>query len=201
MSASPIEQMYQSAIDVNDAYVLWRMKPTDSTKDIFGASLWVYCAKLLNKDFHLTFSPGLRVTKTLTHNGANMYLSNEDLIQDAVLQIWDKLDQFNGSSSFATWARKAINTKTLGTLQRTSKEFDEEIVESGHDHDSYVSLNKYLDLRAFRETLSVVDDEFLQLKLDGYTEAELGAHFNENAEWAKVAYKRIVRNLQQFARK
>lgn len=199
--SSPLETMRQLAIHVNEAYVLWRMQPTEENKNILGASLWVYCAGLLGKDFQIASESNRRQERTIKREGGEMYLSANDLVQDACLKIWEDLPNFNGNSSFATWARKVINTTTAKTLQRTHKDFDEEIVETGFDSHPYVSFNKHLDLQRFRESLSEDDDLFLHLKLEGYTEVELGKYFNESAEWAHHKYRQIVKDLTKFSKK
>lgn len=199
-----IELIRKIAIPVNDAYVLWRMKPTDENKDIFGASIWVYCEKILSKDFHFSLRRSSRkrhIEHTMHCSGGEVYFNLDDLIQDACLQIWEDLDSFKGNSSFATWARKSINGRTIKTLQRTQTDTLKDPTELDVQYDPYDTLNMRLDLETFKETLSERDNLFLHLKLEGLSEAELGEHFDENAEWAKVTYKRIVRNRQQFTRK
>ena len=200
-SSSPIEVMKQKAIKLNEAYVLWRLKPTDETKDIFGSSLWVYCASLLGKDFQISAESSRRQERTIKRGDGEMYLGVNDLVQDACLQIWEDLPNFSGNSSFATWARKVVNTTTAKTLQRTNMDFDDETVETGIDSHPYVSFNKHLDLQRFRETLSEADDLFLHFKLEGFTEVELSKVFNESPEWARATYQKIVRMLHKFTKK
>jgi RNA polymerase sigma factor (sigma-70 family) len=200
-TVNPIELMRKIAIPVNDAYVLWRMKTTEENKNIFGASIWAYCEKILSKDFHFSLRRSSRkqhIEHTMHCSGGEVYFSIDDLIQDACLQIWEDLDSFKGNSSFATWARKSINGRTIKTLRRTQTDTLKDPTELDVEYDPYDTLNMRLDLETFKETLSERDNLFLHLKLEGFSEAELGEHFDESAEWANDTYRNITVRLQKF---
>ena len=163
---------------LNEVYKQYKDNPTDENKDIFGAELMKYCAKMVRTKFS-----GRR--------------DIDDMTMDACLLVWKDLEQYKGTSEFSTWVGSVLIH--MGIAEAEAQDGHEEVPleESSAIYNPYRGIDAKLDLKSLLSTLNERDKSFIKLKLEGYEEAELDKEFKQAPGWAHKRYQRIVEKLQK----
>ena len=128
----------------------------------------------------------------------------EDIMQEAFLTAFTKLDSFKGEVTFGAWLKRIVINKSLTQLKKNNKyrEVKMEVLTS-HNDTTEDSIN-YAELKASKvlETLNSLKDNYriiLTLNLiDGYDYEEIAqilAYTNENV---RTTISRAKKKLKQM---
>jgi RNA polymerase sigma-70 factor (ECF subfamily) len=124
----------------------------------------------------------------------------EDLLQEAFIRAWQKLDSFRGDSQFGTWLHKLSANVALSErrsrIRRLSRETDlSEAIERGATGDRDVYAGHRMDLEKAISRLPERARTVLVLyDIEGYSHAEV-AEISGMAEGSSKAQLHRARNL------
>lgn len=121
----------------------------------------------------------------------------QDYTQDIFLRLFDRLDRFQGRSSFSTWLYTIASNYVLDQL-RLSKRLPTLSLDEGYEYDSYATdeaaetLEPSLaQLGRAMKTISGQDAAILRLKYqDGLDVRQIGDRLNLNDSAVKMRLKR-----------
>lgn len=164
---------------INEVFEAWKAHPTPEHYEALGWEMTNYAHAVI------------------AQSGA--YRGNfEDLIQDAVVAGLEGIERFEGRSSFKTWfhtivVRSVGNTrdarvKKNNQQQRTDVGECPEMVERAPDPQQLMEAREVLT--TLEENLEKQDLAILNLVLQGYRRAEIGAVLNLSP--AQVKYRMVV---------
>lgn len=128
----------------------------------------------------------------------------EDITQEAFLKVFNSLDSYHFSGSFAGWVRRVLVNEVINYL-RTNKKlelvFDNEIAENEllSMFDTKWAVNS-LTLEQYLIKLSTASRTVLILhEVEGYKHKEIAKLFDKSESFSKMALKRAYSELKQMA--
>ncbi|MBL4905384.1 MAG: RNA polymerase sigma factor [Flavobacteriaceae bacterium] len=127
----------------------------------------------------------------------------EDIMQEAFLTAFTKLDMFKGEVTFGAWLKKIVVNKSLTQLKKNNKyrEVKMEVL-SSHNEPAEDSIN-YAELKASKvlNTMNSLKDNYriiLTLNLiDGYDYEEIGEILGYSNENVRTTISRAKKKLKQ----
>ncbi len=124
----------------------------------------------------------------------------EDLLQEAFIRAWQKLDSFRGDSQFGTWLHKLSANVALSDrrsrIRRLSRETElNEAIERGATGDRDVYAGQRMDLeKAISHLPERARTVLVLYDIEGYSHAEV-AEISGMAEGSSKAQLHRARNL------
>ncbi len=126
----------------------------------------------------------------------------EDVMQEAFLAAFDKLDTFSGEVSFGGWLKKIVVNRSLDALRKRKiqlEEIDERttsIAEGEDDH--YAKMEKVELIKYVISGMSEKNRVLLNLHLiDGYPHEEIAEMLDMNHGAVRTGYTRAKKKLQE----
>jgi len=130
----------------------------------------------------------------------------EDVSQEVLVLIWNKLGSFAGLSTLETWVYRFTSFELMNavrrkrTRQRVGELDADPAVQSAPD--SRTRLMEYEHLYRALDRLEPVDAHVIRLKhFQGLSFEEIGARLSIPVNTAKTKYYRGVEKLREFLRK
>ncbi len=128
----------------------------------------------------------------------------EDLMQEAFLTAFNKLNTFKGEVAFGAWLKRIVINKSLTQLKKNNRysEVKMEIV-SDDEIDSGIDLNyEVLGVQNILNTINSLKDNYriiLNLNLiEGYDNEEIATILNYSNENVRTTISRAKKKLQQI---
>lgn len=170
--------------DLNYWYKKMQLGPSVEVEEEFARALWLYCHKVVKLTFLKQF---------------NQYI---DCVNDSVLACLNTQSPYDGknAASYSTWVSGVVKRTCLHEKCNRIK-LKELPLEDVPEESSYVTQDKRLDLQKLISQLSQDEKDLVNLKLQGFENEEVGAHFNISANAAKCKYQRITEKLTLLAQK
>lgn len=130
----------------------------------------------------------------------------EDLVQDAFVRAFDRLDTFRGDASFGTWIHTIAVSVTLNGLRQRKRRRDHE---TEHEDMSTLPAAAPADHPGLRRDLdravAVLDDPhrlvFVMHDLEGYTHEEIAAAMGTPVGTAKARLSRARARMRTWFEK
>lgn len=137
----------------------------------------------------------------------NNYDDAEDALQEAFINAFKNIQQFEGRSSIGAWLKRIVVNQALSYVQKKKAEFitlenhhlhlaDEE----GEDDQYYVQ-----DIERIRNAIQQLPDGyrvvFSLYLLEGYDHAEIGQVLNVSESTSKSQYNRAKKKLKEILKK
>lgn len=167
---------------INESHAAWVSSPTQENSDRFGLDLMAYCEGLL-RNFRTT--------------------NVDDLVSDAIVRVWEKLDSFNPKkSAFATWVKYVVFNNSKNAQRAFLNHNEVELEEEGDEGNWEKDMNMHLTLKQLISRLDVDDQEIVRLYLEGFTQEEIGEKINKPLKYVENSWlRRIMPQLKELAQK
>jgi len=129
----------------------------------------------------------------------------EDLSQEVLVLIWNKLDSYEGLSTLETWVYRFTSFELMNALRRkrTRQRIGELSAEPAATPDETARTRRleYEHLHLALQRLETADADVIRLKhFEELTFEEIGARMAMSANTAKTKYYRGLMRLQQILR-
>ena len=132
------------------------------------------------------------------------YFKNEhevkDVLQDAFIKVFEKVDKFSFTGSFQGWVRKLIVFHCIDVIRKNKKEalvFNDEF-EDVKEEDVAEPEFTYEQLQTAINSLSTQYKlVFSMYTLDGFTHKEIAVELNISEGTSKSNYFKAKKNIQQ----
>lgn len=114
----------------------------------------------------------------------------EDVTQEVFTQLWQKISQFKGGSSFSTWLYRMVTNRAFDYIRsrRETEEITPEMaVQRPQQH-------LKLELEQALSSLSIVNRQYVELRAAGYSGKDLGGAYAVNSRIRK-AHQQLRRQL------
>ena len=133
----------------------------------------------------------------------------EDIMQEAFLNAFTKLDSFKGEVAFGAWLKRIVINKSLTQIKKNSR-FEEvkfEIIENKLEDESTVADNDILDYSVIKaneilKTMERLKDNYriaLTLSLiEGYDNEEIASIMNISNENCRTTISRAKTKLRRL---
>lgn len=170
--------------ELNELYAKLLEGPTIEVEAEFAAGLWNYCRKLVKKRFPGQFS------------------RYKDCVNDAVFETLRDRSQYDGKNmaSFSTWVGK-VTLNVCYRAQHTIMKRNEYPLFEDFDYKLESSKEEKQTLKQLLLQLPQDEQDFVNLKLQGFENKEVAEHFGKSESWAKTQYFRITESLKLLASK
>jgi len=169
-------------MDLNEAYELYRTNPSPETKEQFGESLVQYCTAY----YKLHFCFGRDTFETLYEGLGN-----------AILSVWKDIDKFDPDRcKFHTWVTMTLKGDIFNEMEKYRLRNEERMHEGIPAPSLYEGIDAKLTLRKLIETLDLLDQQHVRLRLEGHSAAEISVALRVPIAVIRNDWKRILRNLQ-----
>lgn len=121
------------------------------------------------------------------------YISDPDIINEVLSQsfisMWSKIDQYNPTYNFSTWAYAIAKNEALGQIRISNKTISHETLTENHSK----KLKMYSPVEEFQEEVMIPTGEDLITKL---YDASLHAIYNLSEPYKTVMIEREVNKKQ-----
>ncbi len=136
------------------------------------------------------------------HNLAWRMLANREdareVLQDTLLQVHTRIEQFRGDAPFWSWLRKIAVNAALARLRSSTPPHDELDDEMAAET---ASLPDWIDLEKGLAQLPAQTRSVLWLHLvEGYSHEEIAQEFGRSLSFSKSQVQRGARRLREFMR-
>lgn len=125
----------------------------------------------------------------------------EDVLQDAFIKVFTKLDTFHGDSKLETWITRIVINTALNAIRKTVWVDDIDEIDTELTDPSEVVLSGFhwQDLVSFIHTLPTGCQTVFNLyAIEGYTHKEIADLLNVSESTSKTQYlraKQLLRNI------
>lgn len=160
---------------INEAYKTYLSNPTQYS-DPFYKALYQFVRKSMPR-----IPPGV---------------DPEDVVQDSVVRIWEKLPSFKGDSEFSTWVTRVLRSQFADSLRRESprSQLDADLEEA----EGLEAEPTELPIES-QERIDKLGPELKQivlLRLEGYNESQIGEHMGLSQQTVSNRLKEIKERLK-----
>ncbi len=129
----------------------------------------------------------------------------EDIMQEAFLDAFRKIDTFKGEASFGSWLSRIVVNKSLDAIKRSheSKSIDdiEEAPDEIQEDEDYLAVLSY-KVKSIRKAIHLLSDHYrvvLSLYLlEGYDHEEISQILNISNNLSRIRYLRAKRKLIEY---
>jgi len=140
----------------------------------------------------------------------NDRMEAEDVMQEAFLKAFDKIDTYSGRVSFGAWLKRIVINHSLDEIKKKKLEFESveegnrpgEIKEEKEDEDE---REIYEQIETIKETINELPDGYrivLSLYLlEGYDHEEIAEILNMSSSTSRSQYTRAKYKLKQQLKK
>ncbi len=171
--------------------ILKRMSDSDlivlSKKQDMKAQMELY-----NRYYHAMFNTAFRII--------NNVVDAEDVMQEAFLSAFKKLEQYSGKATFGAWLKRIVVNRSLDFLKHKKEFVDiEELDVSDEFFSDVADDNVAFKIKVIKECLHnmpIAQRVILSLYLfEGYDHDEIASILNISAEASRARYSRAKRKL------
>lgn len=176
-------------MNLNEAYSLYLTDP-DNYTDPFGVELLNFC-KAFQKNY---------TRDDAGVSSVSSWYSTDDAVNAAILKIWQHLPEYNPEvgASFSTWAGSILTNAIKNAFRDHAMRSEIGLSETVSIHEPHHSIESKLTLKKLISTLNESDKYFIKLKMDGYSQEEIGAACERDAIWAKEKWKYLKKKFTQM---
>ena len=128
----------------------------------------------------------------------------EDILQEAFISAFRKLDSFRGDSSFGAWLKRIVVNKAINFIKRKKLEIDpldEGTVESQVDN-PYDDEDLVMNVDRIRNAIQMLPDGyrvvFSLYLLEGYDHREIAQILEINESTSKSQYNRAKKKIREL---
>jgi RNA polymerase sigma factor (sigma-70 family) len=157
-------------MNLNDAYQLYKDDP-GANQEVFGTELLKYCQSITR---------------------------NEDDASEGIVRVFEKMNDFRGESNFTTWVHSILTHKNLDRIRHESWEAPlEEARLKTHDGGIF-DIETRLSFKKALLALTPKEQEFVRLKVSGFSPKELGERFKMSEHSVENELKKIIRKCKKL---
>jgi RNA polymerase sigma-70 factor (ECF subfamily) len=125
----------------------------------------------------------------------------EDIMQEAFLKAFSKIDTYKGEVSFGAWLKKIVINRSLDYLKKRKVKF-EEINEKTNQLPDYQMETKEVNVQAIKDAIQKLPDGYrvvLSLFLiEGYDHEEISEILGISNSNSRTQYLRAKNKLREF---
>ncbi len=128
----------------------------------------------------------------------------EDIMQEAFLTAFSKLNTFKGEVTFGAWLKKIVINKSLTQLKKNKRYEDVKVIvgtEKNHNEE-YTDTYEHIPVKTVLDTIQKLKDNYrllLTLNLiEGYDYEEITEITNYSNENVRTIISRAKRKLKQM---
>ncbi len=127
----------------------------------------------------------------------------EDIMQEAFLKAFSKIDSYNNTSSFGAWLKRIVINESINELRRRKPEYSMDVIETGQaEHEKEDGEWKNLTVRKIRAGIEKLNDRYravLNLILvEGYDHREVAEILDVSYNNTRVLYTRARQKLREI---
>ncbi len=147
--------------------------------------------------YKLYYKPMYSVCMRLINNEAEA----EDVMQEAFLKAFTKIDSYKGEVSFGAWLKRIVINRSLDHLKKKKVKF-EEISEKTNQIADYQMETKEVNVRAIKDAIQKLPDGYrivLSLYLiEGYDHEEISEILGISNSNSRTQYLRAKNKLREL---
>jgi RNA polymerase sigma factor (sigma-70 family) len=126
----------------------------------------------------------------------------QDILQDAFIKIFEKMDSYHGTGSLEGWIKKVMVNTALDNFrknkhERNNIELDVNIASHNSYEESYDSLSAKDLLKIIQKLPIGYRTVFNLFAIEGYSHKEIGEMLGINESTSKSQYSRAKSHLQK----
>lgn len=127
----------------------------------------------------------------------------QDIVQEAFIKVFTKVNNFNCDGSFAGWIRRIVVNETINRVKSESLlrlDSDSEVVEFQSSHLFGTDwLDACSDLEFLLKELSITSRAILILhEVEGYTHKEIASFYGKSVSFSKTTLSRAYSSLMKI---
>lgn len=174
-------------MNLNEAYSLYLTDP-DNYTDPFGVELLNFC-KAFQKNY---------TRDDAGVSSVSSWYSTDDAVNAAILKIWQHLPEFNPEmgATFTTWVRAILQNSIKDAYRDHAMRSEIGLSETVAIHEPHRAIEDKLTVKRLLSKLSETDKYFVTLKIDGYSDEQIGVVFNKNRQWAWNKWHRLKNKMK-----
>lgn len=128
----------------------------------------------------------------------------QDIVQDAFMKIFKKVNSFNSHGSFSGWIRRIVVNETINRVksERLLRLVSDNQITEFNDSNLFGTewVLACSDLESLLKKLSITSRTVLILhEIEGYKHQEISAMFGKSVSFSKVALSRAYNDLMKIA--
>ena len=132
----------------------------------------------------------------------NNYVEAEDVLQEAFVRAFRKLDSFKGDSTFGAWLKRIVVNTSINQLRKKRAEFvglEDERLEM--QYEAEVERECQWDMKEIRKAIADLPEGyrvvFSLYCIEGYDHAEIGSILGISEATSKSQYSRAKKKLRE----
>ena len=124
----------------------------------------------------------------------------QDVVQDAFIVLFRKLDQFRGEAPFWGWLRRIIANHAISALRRKPREVSLDLVtEQGTTSESHFRIHSTMDANRILAALSDADRTVVWLHdVEGYNHREIAEMMDKSESYSKTRLSRARQRMRDW---
>lgn len=126
----------------------------------------------------------------------------EDVMQEAFLSAFSKLDMWSGKVTFGAWLKKIVVNKSLDYLKKTKMQLvdiDDKILIEDESFDINIEKNNVLKIDLIKNAINKLSDNYRVVALlflfEGYTHNEISELLNITPETSRIRFMRAKKMI------
>lgn len=124
----------------------------------------------------------------------------QDAIGESCLEVWKALPSFKpGDALFTSFVTRIILNNFVDIIRKYKKRQELELFDNMESPSPYRNIEQRISVKNLIDSLDDADKSFVQMKLDGLSEAELGKAFGRDYRWAKDKWQYLRRKFRLLA--
>jgi RNA polymerase sigma-70 factor (ECF subfamily) len=170
----------------------------------FAIDLPVQLIERLRRHDERAFEQLYRLFERPVHSLAQRMLGDpheaQDVLQEVMISVLDKLDQFRGDAPFWGWLRQiAVNTVLMRLRKHKPLEYTDEIQDFGTGPETALAALQGVELeRALAELAPTTRSVMWLYYVEGYTHDEIAGAFGKSLSFSK---SQVLRGAERLRRR
>lgn len=167
---------------LNETYQKYKDNPTSDNYEEFGKALMSFIAA------------------TIVRTHGSQFSELDDAVGEACVKVFEGLPSFNSErSGFSTWVYTVTCNACVDTLRKRNGQQEETLdlsVLESQSYDFYKDTDSRIDLEKRIKKLSKEERELVEMKVHGFSNAEIAAELDTTEGYVKVKWGRVTEKLR-----
>ena len=141
---------------------------------------------------------------SICYRMTNNTLEAEDILQEAFVSAFTKIDTFKGESSFGAWLKKIVINKALNEIKKNKIEW-ENIEKAENEYDEVEEDDLIYNIDIVKEAIMQLPKGYRVIfslyLMEGYDHSEISSILGISESTSKSQYNRSKKKLREILKK